>query len=110
MITLNEAQGRQLYIILRMKLDYVICAAKLPHDDGICSIDEANSIMDSLHSIGLFDTSALTGKWLDVQPQKKETELLRAIVESKDCKTTCPTLWNFAERAKEILAKGVASE
>lgn len=76
MFVFDETQSRQLYIVIRLTLDYVIASAKLPHDDGMASIDEASGVLDALQAIGLIDSSSMTGKYFE--PQK-----LVACIESK---------------------------
>ena len=68
MYKFDLTQSRQLYIVIRMALDYVIACGKLPHDNGIDSTDEASGILNALQTIGLIDTSAMSGKYFEPQP------------------------------------------
>lgn len=72
-LKLNERQARQLYLVLRLHLQYVMSAASKEHC-GLNEVDEAFSIMDSLTIVGLLDSSIITGKYLDPRKPAEEKE------------------------------------
>ncbi len=69
---LNADQCRLIYLIARLKLEYVIAEASKEHH-GLSCVDEAAALLHDLETAGLIDASVMNGRYWEPNHERKVT-------------------------------------